>query len=351
MKTVPLRPLSSRSCAAEHGQRGFALVIVLWVLAGLTVIAVVVASSARVSNESVKLLRDRVQAEVAFLSTSARVKVIAATGVPQRMSIDGLKGRLLLDGRNTAVAPGESVSIQDERGLLNFNRHSRDHMQSLLQRCGAKEPQTAELLDALADYVDEDNNKLLNGAEAFDYRLANLPEPRNSPLLSREEVWRVKGWAERRDQWKAVGCDDFVTTHNDGRFNSNTASAAMLQVTGITEDAAAAMVQARREGFEMSATQASISLKGDLFSGIGGGFSGSVLRITHQSASIDWILNYDLELTPTRDGGPWRMHEIRYRPRSGPPPDTLAELPPPDFELPESQRTTPNVLSNSPFAN
>ncbi|MEO8280995.1 MAG: hypothetical protein ABI564_14950, partial [Ideonella sp.] len=211
--------------------------------------------------------------------------------------------------------------------------------------------QATQLIDTLGDYVDRDNDKRLNGAEAFEYRTANLPEPRNASLLSREEIWRVKGWAELRNQWKALGCDDLVTVHSDGRFNLNTASATLLQIAGLTADAAAATVEARREGFELKEQPAITIVGGDPFSRLGGGFAGSVLRVTHQLASVGWILVYDLELTPSRDGGPWRMHEIRYRPRPKTVAQALAELPAPDFELPADQRKAPNVLSNSPFAN
>ncbi len=345
---APSNPLHGR----PQSSGGFALVIVLWVLAGLTVIAVVVASSARVSNESVKLLRDRVQAEAAYVSTNARIKIVAASGVPKRMAIESFRGRLLLDGRPTSSAePGELVSMQDARGLINFNRNNPDQMRALLLRCGAKDGQATELIDALGDYIDRDNDKRLNGAEAFEYRTADLQEPRNAPLLSREEIWRVKGWADLRNQWGSSGCDDLVTVHSDGRFNLNTAPAAVLQSAGLTEDAASAMIEARREGFELIDLPAFTLVGGDPFSRLGGGFAGSVLRVTHRLAAVEWILVYDLELTPSRDGGPWRMHEIRYRPRPKTDAQALAVLPAPDFELPADQRTTPNVLPNSPFAN
>ncbi len=340
------------SAPAKPASGGFALVIVLWVLAGLTVIAVVVASSARVSNESVKLLRERVQAEAAYVSTNARIKVVAATAVPQRLTTEGVKGRLLLDGRPTASSePGELVLLQDARGLIDFNRNNPDQMRALLKQCAASDDQATALIDALGDYIDRDNDKRLNGAEAFEYRTADLPEPRNAALLSREEIWRVKGWAELRNSWKARGCDDRITVHSDGRFNMNTASVTLLQTAGLSADAAAAMVEARRDGFALKEQPVSTVVGGDSFSLLGGGFAGSVLRVTHQLPEVAWILVYDLELTPSRDGGPWRMHEIRYRQRPKTVLRAVADLPPTDFELPSDQRNVPNALSNSPIAN
>ena len=190
-----------------------------------------------------------------------------------------------------------------------------------------------------------------NGAEAFEYRRDDEPEPRNARLLSQEEVWRVKGWAAIRDVWKARGCDDHTTVHNDGRFNSNTAAAPVLETAGLTPDAAQAMVQGRREGFEaVPGALTAAAITSDPF-GNSSGSSGGTLRISHRLASVEWQLGYELELTPSRDGGPWRMHEIRYRRRPPPEGPDLTRLPAPDFELQDSERPAPDALSTPAFAN
>jgi Type II secretion system (T2SS), protein K len=342
-------------CGACHAcgpvQRGFALVIVLWVLAGLTVVAVAVASSTRASSESVKLLRERVRGEAQFLSTAARLQVLLATGVQGRGHIEGDRGRAYADGRSTRVAVDEWVSLQDTRGLINLNARAPERLSRLLAVCGASEQEVASLLDNLADYIDSDNLKRLNGAEAFDYRSANLPEPRNAKLMSRNEVWRVKGWAGPKSAWVAAGCDDLVTVHNDERFNPNTAPSTLLQVNGMTQEAASALVEARRDGLPSLTIQRSGADANDPFGFLGGGFVGSTLRISHQAASVEWRLVYELELTPLREGGPWRLHDIRYPPRFPGTPTTQAELPAPDFQLPERDRAPRNASSGLPFAN
>ena len=77
----------------RHARRGFALVLVLWVLAGLTVVAVAVASSLRTSAESVKLLRDRVRAEAAIVAAKAqqveaKSRIEAASATVEKLQSD-----------------------------------------------------------------------------------------------------------------------------------------------------------------------------------------------------------------------------------------------------------------------
>ena len=346
--TPTMRHWPARPPGLAHG---FALVMVLWVLAGLTVVAVAVASSTRASSESVKLLRDRVRGEAQFLSTAARLQVMMATGVSDRSYIEGDRGRVYADGRSTRVGTDEWVSVQDTRGLVNLNARAQERLARLLPLCGAAETEVASLVDSLADYSDADNLKRLNGAEAFDYRSANLPEPRNAKLMDRDEIWRIKGWPALKPAWQAAGCNSLVTVHNDERFNPNTAPGILLQVNGMTPDAASALVEARRDGLPSLAVQRAGGDPNDPFSFLGGGIVGNTARISHQSSSVEWSSAYELELTPLREGGPWRMHDIRYPPRPATKPLTQAELPAPDFQLPQRDRAPRNAPSGLPFAN
>lgn len=295
---------------------GFALVMVLWVLAGLTVVAVAVAASVQSSNRSVKLLRDRLAAETSFISTAARLQLMAATGIARRTDIDGPRGRLPADGRTLAVGPGEWVSVQDVRGLLDLNDPGK-RLAGLLPRCGGTESTLSSLVEALADYVDKDDLKRLNGAEAFDYRMVQMPEPRNAPLMTREELWRVKGWPALKARWQGAGCDALVSTNGDGRFNPNTAPLAMLEADGNTPEAATAFVAARSDGLPTLDIQSRAPDSANLFALLGGGFVGDTLRIRHSAAQVEWEFEYELKLTPFVEGGPWRMLELRYPTRRG----------------------------------
>jgi general secretion pathway protein K len=327
---------------------GFALVIVLWVLAGLTVVAVSVAASLRSNAESVKLLRERVSAEREFLSTSSRIKIIASTAVPRVASLLSLRGELMLDGRRTVVSGGESVILQDSFGLLNLNNPYGEIWPNFLRSCGAKEDEVAILMDTLADYIDVDNLKRLNGAEAFEYSAAGLPPPRNAQLLSRDELWRAKGWLALRPTWTARGCNEMVTVRGGLGFNRNTASVPLLMASGLTEAQALGVIGARSAGLSVAETP-NPAADGNPLMSIAGGAVGGVFRVRHEMALLGWALQYEIELTPVSPGGPWRVHELRVVPPSQPLISARALLPPADFLLPARERDQLNAVPDLPF--
>ena len=343
--------------AGPRGNSGFALVIVLWVLAGLTVVAVAVASTARVSAESTVLLRDRIRAEAAFISTAARIQVIASTSQPGVNRFDGVRGRLYLDGRSTEVDAVERVSMQDARGLVNLNLASRTFLSGLLLQCGVAGNRTDPMVDALADYIDSDNLKRLNGAEAFDYRFAgDLPAPRNAELVSRNEVWRVLGWQEIRAAWDQNRCAEAVPVRGDGRFNQNTAPLPVLVAFGLDQPIAQGLLGAREDGLNAgivppTTADAQVDVLASLR--LSGATVGRTLRVRHAMALVEWTLEYELELTPTRPGGPWRLHEMRYleaAPSSMPGVST-SRFPAIDHRPSESEAIQGNAPPRLPFGN
>lgn len=352
-------PPSAARPVSRPSARGFALVMVLWVLAGLTVVAVAVASSARLGSQSLRLLRDRVTAEAAFLSAGARLQMIAATGTPGSTWYNGPRGRIFVDGRPTAVDGDTWMTLQDVRGLVNLNDGATRTLSRLLLRCGAPEGDIPALADALGDYIDADNLKRLNGAEAFDYRAGSepLPAPRNQRLVSREELWRVKGWPALRPAWQAAGCDDRVTVNGDGLINRSTASREVLIALGMDETGALGEMENRRAGVPRGASPATaVTSTGtdplSNLSAMAGGIAGKTLRVRLQSRSLEWALEYELELTPDRAGGPWRMREIRYPPHVAgrPVPPAAAQLPAVDHQ-PSAQDPSTDAQPRLPFGN
>lgn len=339
--------------AVRHGpgQRGFALVIVLWTLAGLAVVAAAVAATSRTANLNIKLLRDRVQAEAAFISTAARVQAFVATEPVGRSHYGRGNTRLPVDATPVIAGTDEQVVLQDLRGLINLNLAAPQRVQALLNACGMAESQAPRLADALADYVDSDRLKRVNGAEAFEYRGAGLPEPRNARLLSGDELWRVFGWRDARVAWQAGKCDDAVTVHGDGMINRNTAPLRVLLADGMSDTTAAGMIEARREGLPSVAMQTAMpNDPGNPFGFIGGGFAGPAMRVSHSAGWIQWRWEYVLELTPSRNGGPWRMLEIRTPTRTGSLPSATWELPPANRVM-ERDPNSDDAVPRTPFSN
>lgn len=332
----------------DRRARGFALVIVLWVLAGLTVVAVAVASSMRSNAQSVKLLRERVLAEREFLSTSSRIKVIASTGMPRVGSFLSLRGQLMLDGRRTIVSDKESVVLHDSFGMVNLNTPYGEIWPNVLRFCGAAEADIPALMDALADYIDVDSLKRLNGAEAFEYSAAGLKPMRNAQLLSRDELWRVAGWAALRSTWMTRGCDDMVTVRGGLGFNRNTAPLSLLMASGLTEPQARDLIGARSAGLTVAEVP-NPAADGNPLMRISGGAVGDVFRVRHEMALLGWALQYEIELTSMSPGGPWRVHELRVVSPSQPSVSARSLFPATDFLLPERERDQLNVVPTLPF--
>lgn len=233
--------------------RGFALALVLWVVAGLSVIAAAVSQYANKANTAASAFSDRASAELAFSRARAELLyTLSSSGLSIKGRRVGAK-MLRVDDLAYRTGDGEFVSIQDARGLLNLNSLRFDDGRLLLVGCGVPESDVPSLLDALNDYVDADDLKSINGAEAREYRAAGLPPPPNRPLLSLEELWQVLGWSKHKTSWFARGCENWVAVTNEFGFNFTTAPSTVLRAKGYAAAVADAMVA------ERNATEGSVS--------------------------------------------------------------------------------------------
>jgi Type II secretion system (T2SS), protein K len=292
-----------------------------------------------------------VAAERQFLSAGSRVKLIAGNAMGAGNRLVSGRGGLFADGRPMQLEDqGERVFVQDLNGLVSLRRPELPVFSGLLAGCGAPQAQQPALVDALADYLDADGFKRLNGAEAFEYRAAALPPPRNAWMLSVEELWRVLGWASIRQAWAAADCDALVSVRGLGRFNQQTAPERVLLASGLDPQVARAVVEARNAGLPRG--DGPRDALGDALSPMlreGGGSIAPVVRVRHELASLEWALQYELELTPTVVGGPWQVHEMRVVPPRRSESMVLAKFPPLDFVASEQERAFLNALSASPF--
>ncbi len=287
-------------------QRGFALALVIWVVAGLSVISAAVNQYATQAAVATRAVIERATAERDFSDARARLLfTLATSGVT-------LKGRrvgdklLRLDDSVYATGPEHFVSLQDARGLFNLNSLRLSDGLLLLEACGIAASEAPALVDALADYVDADDLKRLNGAESTEYRHAKLALPANRPLMSVNELWRVFGWAKHRASWDRNGCDDWVAVTNEPGFNYATAPAAVLRAKGFASVVADALVAERRAGDGQVAVLAnnisSFSLATSPFGSDALARAGSAYRVRHwhtSGASLQyWVFLSSLRPEP-----------------------------------------------------
>lgn len=300
-------------------ERGFALAAVLWLLAGLTILAAMISQSSQTSAERQMRLRQRVDAEQEFLSSRSESLYWLASSVATQDGFGWGNQLLRVDARSYAASDAKQkglMQIQDVRGLLDLNQPNRARLTRLLLHCGAQEGQTDALLDALEDYIDKDNLKRLNGAEAMEYSAAGLAPPRNGPLLAEQEIWKVFGWARLQSVWEDKHCFEDVTIRGDSRLNMGTATAAVLESEGLSAEQVAQVLGQRSLGDNtlIDLIQARIVV-GGFISLPEGRWPARSFRVTHLQPGLPWMLRYELKLTTNLAGTPWEISAPRRLPQ------------------------------------
>ena len=288
--------------------RGFALAAVLWLLAGMTILAAMISQSSLILAQRQQQLKQRADAEQDFLSTRSEVLFWLSTSQATQDGFGWGDQMLKVDGRGYAGAGKSTIQVQDVRGLLNLNQPNRAQLARLLVRCGAKQEETDSLLDALQDYAEKGELKRLNGAKSSEYSLAGLPAPRFAPLLGEPEIWRVFGWKALQPTWDKRHCFEDVTVRGDGRFNIGTATAGALEGYGMTSELSTQLLNERKTGENTSANAIQARESESNFLGIAGGrFPARAFRVTQSVSGMPWGFRYDVKLTSTVVGSPWEI--------------------------------------------
>lgn len=175
--------------ALRPGHRGVALVVVLWTLLLLSLIA---AGFIAVTRTEVRLARNALD--------NARAEALADAGVYR-----GVQELLRLPNDRQWRADGTvyrfedeggvvRISIQDEGGKIDLNQGRDAHLKALFLLAGIDEPSADALVDAIADFRDEDDLRRLNGAEDPDYPADGLAHgAKDRPFEAVDELRQVKG--------------------------------------------------------------------------------------------------------------------------------------------------------------
>jgi general secretion pathway protein K len=171
------------------------------------------------------------------------------------------------------------------------------------------------LQDVFKDFEDVDNLRRLNGAEADDYRLQKLPEPRNAQMVTLTEVQGMPGWNETPALWKIDGLLDHATVGKGEQLNLQTATWRTLVTMAGVDAATARDLVARREAGEPLTNDLLYSLSTQAGGqgaavDIGGRTSNLVSEtviITLQPSKAAWALRLTVLHTPVSDLAPWRI--------------------------------------------
>lgn len=299
-----------RQAQLKKSERGFVLVLTLWVM---VIVAIAAAYFAETVSDAVALAqksRQNTQATIDMASTRAEILYRLAT---TSLTVDGLgRGNTLiaLDNRPYRALGDTLVRVQDSRGLLNLNQTTDDRMLRFLGLMGIPAERRSHLIDTLRDYIDADKLEHLNGAEEPQYLARLLPPPTNNALATPWEARRIIGWRDSPQLWQNSRFIDLTTTSTVLGLNPNTAPVEVLAtLPGVTEELATTLVS-RRQQFPMLHT-------GQLaeFAGIPEQLldmqimvvPGDTLRITQSAHGANWGLQYSVSLTPNGKRGPWRI--------------------------------------------
>jgi general secretion pathway protein K len=196
--------LPNNACSAEAGRmpahslplsvaaqadKGFALVLVLWVLSLLMIMAA-----------SFSLTMRRETAVIAGITGGAKALAAAESGIAMAemmlLNPDPAK-RWHTDGNIYQIQFMDAlvrIRLEGETGKIDLNVANQAQLQQLIAQLPLESEQQTALVSAIMDWRDPDDLVNIDGAEKNDYKKAGkLYQPRNKPFQSPEELQMVLG--------------------------------------------------------------------------------------------------------------------------------------------------------------
>ncbi|WP_295390133.1 type II secretion system protein GspK [uncultured Thiodictyon sp.] len=251
------RPAQPARLRRRRGaRRGIALVLVLWVLTLLTVMAVGMTAAQRTETA----LTENVIADARFraLAEAAIVYTVGTFLTPTQIVGGGLGSAQTPGGGvdtadwlpngapRTWVFDGNqlSIAVSNEQSRINLNQATAPVLSALLVALGVGEEESLAIADAILDWRDPDDLKLLNGAEDPDYAAAGRAlGAKDAPFVAVEELQQVLGVS--RAIYQRLAPEVTVDTEGDQVDQSFASAAVLAALQGIALDAAQLQVQDR----------------------------------------------------------------------------------------------------------
>lgn len=292
------------------------------VLAALALIALVAARFAqRIDDlrQQARSLREHAEQSLQGRNALAATLYFAATRPTGPAGFGPpLSPELRADDRPYRLPDGAQVQIQDERGLLPLNAVDRVGLSSILQHLGVAPRDTDAFVDVLEDYLDTDNLKRLNGAEASEYAAMGLPSPRNDFMTTVGEVGRMPRWRDAPAVASAL--ERWASPSRQPVLNPNTAPIGLMSAWWPWAPAAQVELLGRMresspfQNGAMASNATGIALdRDDLVFHVGTRF-----RITVLAAGSPRAVQYNVVLTPGGRDAPWLISHMQAVPRVEP---------------------------------
>jgi general secretion pathway protein K len=240
-------------------ERGFALVVVLLVLALVAVAGGEFAYSMRLEASAVRAYKGGIIGNhLAEAALSQAIREIVSDAAFAVEEADGLLTFCTLQRaplprlkrEKVPLAGGQfSYRITDEEARLNLNTSPPDRIDRLLQTLGLEKDLRDTINDSIQDWRDPNDEYRVRGAESEDYYL-KLPVPyrtRNANLESVTELLQIKGVtpAIYNGTKDTPGLAALVTVRSPGQVNINTASVPVLSALGLSTAEISEILQSR----------------------------------------------------------------------------------------------------------
>lgn len=228
--------------ASPRGQRGVALVLVMWVA---ILIAVVAGAFIQERRAETLVVRNSI--------SIARAAAAADAGV-QRALMDAFRGDAAADAWKRDGQPHEwtfdgvpvKVEMRDESAKIDINTASDALLRGMLLSVGVQEDEATRLLDAILDWRDPDSLRRPNGAEEPEYRAAGLDYgPANEPFGAIEELQLVLGM--RPEIYRRIAPMITVYSKQPGINPALASRDVLLAIPGVTPELVDDYIRRREE--------------------------------------------------------------------------------------------------------
>ncbi|MBI2161880.1 MAG: general secretion pathway protein GspK [Candidatus Rokubacteria bacterium] len=243
----------------SRDERGFALIVVLLVLAVVGVVGAEFAYSMRLEAAAVRAYKDGIiGTHLAEAAVAQATREIVADAPYVTADERGLltfytreRQELPRPAREKVEFGGGlySYRLSDEEARINLNTSAPDRIDRLLRELGFDKSVRDTIGDSLQDWRDPNDLHRLNGAESDDYYL-KLPVPyraKNANLDSARELLQIRGVTPEiyNGAPDRPGLAGAVTVKTAGQININTATPLVLAALGLSAAEISEIEQAR----------------------------------------------------------------------------------------------------------
>lgn len=207
----------SRSIQAK---RGAALIAVLWLIA---ILGLATLTALRVIKFDMDLASAKIH--------GSRARQIAEMGIAVGSNPAVKRTDPILRQMNADSGEGFEVRVISEGGRFNINyiliQDDKALLREIFSKWGMELEDAQAVADALGDWVDEDDNVALNGAEKEEYEKAGrVNQPFNRPFYDISEMRFVRGMEmveALKPDWR-----EWFTIWSEGPLDVNEATAELI---------------------------------------------------------------------------------------------------------------------------